>query len=92
MVLIDPVQIDLIEAEIAGCGRIVSIPSRSEIEMVFARHDYMHPSAMYVCNGKQVRRIQAGLRRDKRPDTNARVWRSRLRKGRLRGGEQCKQQ
>jgi hypothetical protein len=36
MVLIDPVQIDLIEAEIAGCGRIVSVTVRSEIEMAFA--------------------------------------------------------
>jgi hypothetical protein len=38
------VQINLIEAEIAGCGRIVSVPIRSEIEMFFARHDYMHPA------------------------------------------------
>jgi hypothetical protein len=30
------VQIDLIEAEIAGCGRIVSVPIRCEIEMGFA--------------------------------------------------------
>jgi hypothetical protein len=29
-------QINLIEAEIAGCGRIVSIPIRREIEMGFA--------------------------------------------------------
>jgi hypothetical protein len=29
------VQINLIEAEIAGCGRIVSVPIRSEIEMGF---------------------------------------------------------
>jgi hypothetical protein len=30
------VQNNLIEPEIAGCGRIVSVPSRSEIEMGFA--------------------------------------------------------
>jgi hypothetical protein len=34
--LIDPVQINLIESEIAGCGRIVSVAIRSEIEMFFA--------------------------------------------------------
>jgi len=59
--LIDPMQINLIEAEIAGCGRIVSVPIRSEIEMGFARHDYMH-AALHVCNGEPIRRIQAGLR------------------------------
>jgi hypothetical protein len=34
--LIDPAQNDLIEPEIAGRGRIVSVPTRSEIEMCFA--------------------------------------------------------
>jgi hypothetical protein len=34
--LIDLVQNNLIESEIAGCGRIVSVPIRSEIEMFFA--------------------------------------------------------
>jgi hypothetical protein len=52
----------------------------------------MHLAAMYVCNGEPVRRIEAGLRRDERPDANARVWRSRLRNGELRGGKQYKQQ
>jgi hypothetical protein len=33
---IDPMQINLIEPEIAGCGRIVSVPTRSEIEMFFS--------------------------------------------------------
>src|SRR5208282_5029005 len=50
--LVDPVQINLIEAEIAGCGRIVSVAIRSEIEMVFAGHHYMHSAALHVCNGE----------------------------------------
>jgi hypothetical protein len=59
--LIDPVQINLIEAEIAGCGRIVSVPICGEIEMGFARHDYMHP-ATKVRNREPIRRIQVRLR------------------------------
>jgi hypothetical protein len=85
--LVDPVQINLIEAEIARRGRIVPVPIRSEIEMGLARHDYMHSAALNVCNGEPIRRIQARLRRDERPDASARVWRSRLRNGKLRGGK-----
>jgi hypothetical protein len=32
----------LIEAEIAGCGRVVSVPIRGEIEMGLSGHDDMH--------------------------------------------------
>ena len=88
---IDLVQINLIEAEVAGRGRIVSVAAGGEIEMVFARHDDMNV-AMDVRNGKAVRRIEGCLRGDERPDTDARVWRSRLRNGKLRGGEQCEEQ
>jgi hypothetical protein len=42
---------------------------------------------MQVCNGEPVRRIQARLRRDKRPNANARVCHSRL-----DGGKQSEQQ
>ena len=90
--LIDPMQINLIEAEIAGCGRIVSVPIRCEIEVGFARHDNMHSAAMHVCNGKPVRRFQAGLGREERPDANTRVCHSSLGHPRLGGGKQCKQQ
>jgi hypothetical protein len=59
----------------------VSVRIRGEIEMGFARHDDMRP-AMQRCNGQPVRRIQAGLCREKRPGTEpgpkVRVCSSRL--------------
>ena len=70
--LIDPVQLNLIETEIARRGRFVSVAIRSEIDMGFAGHDHVQP-VIRMCNGKPVRRIQARVRRDERPEANARV-------------------
>jgi len=46
----------------------------------------MHP-VMQMCNGEPVRRIQARLRRDERPDTEAGIWHARL-----DGGKKSEQQ
>jgi hypothetical protein len=75
----------LIEREIAWCGRLVSVPICSEIEMGFAGHNYMHP-VMQRCYGEAVRRVQTRLRRDERPGAKARVCHSRL-----DGGKQSEQ-
>ena len=83
--LIDPAQLNLIEREIARCGRMVPVPICSEIEMGFAGHDDMR-AVMHRCYGEPVRRIQARLRRDERPRANARVCGSRL-----DGGNQSEQ-
>jgi hypothetical protein len=64
--LINPAQLDLIEREIAWCGRLVAVRICGEIEMGFAGHDDMRPS-MHRRYGEPVRRIETGLRRDERP-------------------------
>ncbi len=50
---------------------IVSVPFCGEIEVGFARHDYMH-FIMKRSDGEFVWRVQASLRRDGCPSANAR--------------------
>ena len=59
---------------------------RSEIEVGFAGHDNMH-AVMLSRKREPVRRLQAGLRRDERPGSDAGVNPSRL-----DGGKQAEQE
>ena len=77
LAVIDPVQLNLIEPQIARRRRGVSVLIRSDIEMGLAGHDDVQ-RVMQGGNGEPVGRIQAGLRREQRPGADARVCSSRL--------------
>ncbi len=72
MLLVDPVQFDLIECRVARNGRFVSVPVRCEIHSFIASHDDLQ-SVMKNGDGQFVGRIEGTLRRDERPGANARV-------------------
>ena len=72
MLLVDPVQFDLIECRVAWNGRFVSVPARREIHSFIARHDDPQ-SVTKNGDGEFVGRIEGTLRRDERPGANARV-------------------
>jgi len=70
--LIDLVDFNLIEAEISGCGRGMSVRFGGEIKVRFAGHHNVQ-LVLHGSDGKFIGRIKRGLRGDQRPGANARI-------------------
>ena len=77
LVLVGAVQLNLVEAEIAGRGRLVAVRTGREVKMRFAGDDDVR-SVRHVRDGEPVGRVHARLRGNERPGPGAGISASRL--------------
>ena len=84
LTLIDPMQLNLIEAEVSRCGRYMIVGFRGEIKVPVARHHDMQ-LIPHGRDGKFVGRLKGRLRGGQRPGTNAGILLGQDRERQQRG-------